>query len=177
MAIAFRKQFHSPWKSCRVRSRPRLRCTVRDAQQECFTLAAAAQCGRADAAAAARECQRQVQGDPGTGHSQWVAQRDRAAGHIDPRGSRPSSRALTMPTAAKASLISTRSRSVASIPLLVQAFSIAWAGCSCKGGVGSGDGCVGSDLGEPGHPSFSAFSRLVTTTAAAPSDSGRRNRR
>jgi hypothetical protein len=48
--------------------------------------AAAAQCGRADAAAAARECQRQVQGDPGTGHSQWVTQRDRAAVHVDPRG-------------------------------------------------------------------------------------------
>ena len=46
--------------------------TVGDAQQERFTLAtAAAQCGGADAAAAAGECQRQVQGDPGTGHSQW----------------------------------------------------------------------------------------------------------
>ena len=74
------------------------------------------------------QLQREVQHDPGAGHPDRVAERDRAAVDVDLVRSTSSSRALAMPTAANASLISTRSRSAACTPSFSQAFAIAFAG-------------------------------------------------
>ncbi len=64
-------------------------------------------------------------------------------------GSRPSSLVDASPTAAKASLISTRSRSVGEMPSRAQAFAMASGRLALEAGVRARDDAVGADLGEP----------------------------
>ena len=64
----------------------------------------------------------------------------------------PRSRMDWMATAAKASLISIRSRSARVRPALSSACRIALAGCECSELSGPGDVAVRPDLGEPGQP-------------------------
>ena len=84
----------------------------------------------------------------------------------------PSSRADTMPTAANASLISTRSRSATRrCPPCRSAFAIALAGWLCRRGVGAGDDAVRADLGEPRQ------AELLGLGLAHDDDGARRRRR
>ena len=74
-------------------------------------------------------------------------------------GSTPSSRVETMPTAAKASLISTRSRSFGSMPSRAHALAIARDGCVCRVRVRPGDDAVRADLGERGQAQLGGLLR------------------
>ncbi|TWH41917.1 hypothetical protein L612_004300000130 [Rhodococcus rhodochrous J38] len=85
-------------------------------------------------------------------------------------GSMPSSRAETMPTAANASLISTRSRSFGSTPSRSQALAIARAGCDCRVESGPATTPWRPISAIQLRPSSSALALLITTTAAAPSE-------
>ena len=82
----------------------------------------------------------------------------------------PSSRADSMPTAANASLNSTRSRSETAMPSFSQAFTVALAGCIWR--VESGPATMPWAPISASHsrPSSSALALLITTTAAAPSE-------
>ena len=84
----------------------------------------------------------------------------------------PSSRADTMPTAANASLSSTRSRSASVDALLLAAPSRSrCAGCICRRRVGAGDLAVTRRSRRArSRPSSSALALLITTTAQAPSE-------
>ena len=72
-------------------------------------------------------------------------------------GSRPSSRVEAIPTAANASLISTRSRSVGSMPSLAQALAMARAGWDWRVESGPADDAVGADFRDPGQAEFFGF--------------------
>src|SRR4051794_26327319 len=85
-------------------------------------------------------------------------------------GSMPSSRVDTMPTAAKASLSSTRSRSAGSIPSRAQAFWIARDGWLCSVASGPATTPWAPISASTVQPSSAAFSALMTTTAQAPSE-------
>ena len=128
-----------------------VRSALRDTHDQGVALAAAAaQRGRADAAAAALQLEREVQHDAGAGHADRVAERDRAAVDVDlVVGSRPSSRVDAMPTAANASLNSTRSRSAAVMPSLSQRLRGRVGRLHLQARVGAGDHAVRADLGEP----------------------------
>ena len=65
--------------------------------------------------------------------------------------SRPSSLVEASPTAANASLISTRSRSAGVMPSFSQALAMARAGWLCSVESGPGDDAVRADLGQPGQ--------------------------
>ena len=84
--------------------------------------------------------------------------------------STPSARIDTTPTAAKASFISSRSRSETVMPSRAQAFLIAFAGCSCSEASGPATTPWDPITASGVRPSSSAFRRLMTTTAAAPSE-------
>ena len=91
-------------------------------------------------------------------------------------GSRPSSRVETMPTAAKASLISTRSRSGRSMPSRSQAFAIARDGWVCSVASGPATTPCAPISASGVRPSSAAFSALITTTAQARRRSATRSR-
>ena len=157
----------------RVRRRSRRsRSRLRDPDDQRVALAAAAaQRSGADAAAATLQLEREVQHDAGAGHADRVAEGDRAAVDVDLVLGDAESRADSMPTAAKASLISNRSRSATSMPSLSAGLLDRVGRLQLQRRVGAGDLAGGADLGEPGRgPSSSALALLITTTAAAPSE-------
>src|SRR5690606_14930146 len=85
-------------------------------------------------------------------------------------GSRPSSLVDARPTAANASLISTTSRSVGSMPSFLQAAAIARDGWLCRVESGPATTPCAPISASQVRPSSSALVLLITTTAAAPSE-------
>ena len=77
-----------------------------------------------------------------------------------------------IPTAANASLISTRSRSVGSMPSLAQALAMARAGWDWRVESGPATTPWAPISAIQVRPSSSALVLLITTTAAAPSEIG-----
>ena len=130
--------------------------------------AAAAQRGRTDAATAALQLEREVQHEPGAGHADRVAERDRAAVDVDLVVGTPSSRVEAMPTAANASLISTRSRSatVRCPPWRARPGS-RWPAAPAARRPGPATTPCAPISASQVRPSSSALALLITTTAAA----------
>ncbi len=77
-----------------------------------------------------------------------------------------------MPTAANASLISTRVRSATAMPAFLQAALIALAGCSCSDESGPATTPCAPISASQASPRRSASALSITTTAAAPSEIG-----
>ena len=111
--------------------------------------AATTQGGRADAAAAALELERQVQHDPGAGHADRVAQRDRAAvdvdlGLVEARG------AGGVDADRRERLVELDQVEVGGRDaLLVAGLLGGVGGLHLQRRVGAGDHAVGADLGQP----------------------------
>ena len=84
-------------------------------------------------------------------------------------GSRPKVRVDAIPTAAKASLISMRSRAVGSRRSCAQAAAMALAGCCCSVESGPATTPCAPISASQSRPSSIALALLITTTAAAPS--------
>ena len=133
--------------------------------------AAAAQRRGADAAAAALQLERQVQGDPGAGHADRVAQRDGAAVDVD----------LVLVDAQLAGrdepdrgerLVDLDEVEVgrARCPPSRRPCAIALAGCSCRLASGPATTPCAPISASQVRPSSSALALLITTTAAAPSE-------
>jgi hypothetical protein len=85
-------------------------------------------------------------------------------------GSMPSSRVETMPTAAKASFSSTRSRSAGSMPSRAQAFWMARDGWLCSVASGPATTPCAPISASGVSPSSAALAADITTTAQAPSE-------
>ena len=123
-----------------------------DADDEGVALAAAAaQRGCADAAAAALQLEREVQGDAGPDMPIGWPSAIAPPLTLTLSASMPSSLAEARPTAAKASLISTRSRSAGVMPSFSQAPGDGACRLLLQRRVGAGDHAVRADLGEPGQ--------------------------
>src|SRR5258705_4299493 len=113
-----------------------------------------------------------MQHDACSGAAERMAHRDRAAVDVDPCRVDPSARVEATPTAANASLISTRSRSVGSMPSSLHALAIALAGCRCSVESGPATTPCAPISQSQDNPPDCALSLVVMTTADAPSEIG-----
>jgi hypothetical protein len=132
--------------------------------------AAAAQPDRAKPTAAAAQLQRQVQGDPRAGRADRVPHRDGTALTLTLLASMSRSRMDCSATAANASLISYRSTSAGVFPSRPSALRIAFDGWDSREASGPATTPCAPISARIGAPNSSALARLITTTAAAPSE-------